>query len=150
MFIRDAELLFGANHRERLNPADNSPFEFGEHLPGLVSIVEHGTFAGISYFESLSERSLPFIGVEVRRAGEDNQLLDAIVEPAENQAVCIGVRQHFQYLSHHKFFTVPREAFIIKFMPLSFRLWQTYQPNAFHLQSNHGEVVSDLLNVQVI
>ena len=75
-----------------------------------MTIVEARPFTGIGDLNGLSQGAFALVLKQVGRAGEDNDLAAAaILQTAQRQTVCIGMRHHFVNLSHHKFIRLPRK-----------------------------------------
>ena len=110
VLLGDAQLLFGADHREGFHPADDRPFEGGEHEPRLMTVVEPGAFAGVGDLDRLGQGSRALVFQQVRRAGQNGERLGAaIIQLAEHQPIGVGVRQHLQDRGGDELIPLPGE-----------------------------------------
>ncbi len=157
VLVRDAQLFFGADHRERFDAADFGALERGQHLAGLVPVVDARAFFGVGHLERFGQRPLALVRVQVGRAGQHDDLARAIIQPAQHQPVGVGVRHDLVDLRHHDLIRVPRQAAdldppLIGLHAFASRVCLTLggrdgQPdhlNFIHFQAGHGQRTGQL------
>ena len=110
MLLGDAQLLFGADHREGFHPADDRAFEGGEHEPRLMTVVEAGALTGVGDLDRLGQGSRALVFQQVRRAGENGERFGgAIIQLAQHQPIGVRVRQHLEDGGGDEFIPLPGE-----------------------------------------
>ena len=108
-----------------------------------MAVVDLRPFAGISHLERLFQPANAFVREQVRRAGQDDVFLLAVVEFAQYQPVSVGMRHHLRDRGDDDFIGSPLDP---RSVDLQYQIvarvafdfsgwqWQTDILDGFHLQ----------------